>query len=151
MTTTAEQRLEARCENTASPVARALAWDSPSAPDPGASRAVAAILADLGLDDQTIAAAVLHRIPGSFGDDADFVEIITTMLASQRIPARMVHGFPLAGRQRHAEPITWLEVHDGDQWLYFNPATGEENMPDRFLVWWRGNESLVNVEGGRNV
>jgi len=42
-------------------------------------------------------------------------------------------------------------VHDGDQWLYFNPATGESNLPDRFLVWWRGNEPLVNVEGGSNV
>lgn len=24
-------------------------------------------------------------------------------------------------------------------------------MPERFLVWWRGNESLVRVEGGSNV
>ena len=63
----------------------------------------------------------------------------------------MVHGFPLAGRQRSAALVTWLEVHDGDSWLYFNPATGDESLPDRFLVWWRGNESLVNVEGGSNV
>jgi hypothetical protein len=83
--------------------------------------------------------------------EADFVAIATTLLASARIPARMVRGFPLAGRQRNAELVPWLEVHDGDQWLYFNPATGEENLPDRFFVWWRGNESLVNVEGGSNV
>ena len=29
--------------------------------------------------------------------------------------------------------------------------TGEEGLPDRFLVWWRGNEPLVSVEGGSNV
>jgi len=84
-------------------------------------------------------------------DDADFVGIATTLLAAARIPARVVHGFALAGRQRNAVLVPWLEVHDGDQWLYFNPATGEENLPERFFVWWRGNEPLVNVEGGSNV
>ncbi len=83
--------------------------------------------------------------------DSDFVDVVSLLLASARIPARMVHGFPLAGRQRSAEFVSWLEVHDGDNWLYFNPATGEESLPDRFLVWWRGNEPLVNVEGGSNV
>ena len=82
---------------------------------------------------------------------SDFVDVVSLLLASARIPARMVHGFPLAGRQRSAEFVSWLEVHDGDNWLYFNPATGEESLPDRFLVWWRGNEPLVNVEGGSNV
>ena len=81
----------------------------------------------------------------------DLVEVVTTILASARIPARIVHGFPLLGRQRNAEPVAWLEVHDGDEWRYFNPATGEENLPDRFLVWWRGNAPLVSVEGGSNV
>ena len=83
--------------------------------------------------------------------DAEFVGIATTLLASARIPARVIHGFALAGRQRSATLVPWLEVHDGDQWRYFNPATGEESLPERFFVWWRGSEDLVNVEGGSNV
>ncbi len=83
--------------------------------------------------------------------DAEFVGIATMLLASARIPARVVHGFPLAGRQRSASLVPWLEVHDGDQWLYFNPVTGEETLPERFFVWWRGSEDLANVEGGSNV
>lgn len=83
--------------------------------------------------------------------NSGFVDVVSMLLASARIPARMVHGFPLAGRQRSASFVSWLEVHDGDNWLYFNPATGEESLPDRFLVWWRGNEPLVSVEGGSNV
>lgn len=82
---------------------------------------------------------------------AEFVDTVTTVLASARIPARMIHGFQLDGRLRSAEPITWLEVHDGDRWRYFNPLTGDENFPDRFFIWWRGNEPLINVEGGSNV
>ena len=81
----------------------------------------------------------------------EFVDVVTTLLASAHIPSRMVHGFPLAGRQRSAELVTWLEVHDGDRWLYFNPTTGEQSLPKRFLVWWRGNEPLVSVEGGSKV
>ena len=73
------------------------------------------------------------------------------MLAAARIPARMVRGFELSGRQRNADLEPWLEVHDGDRWRFFNPATGEENLPDRFFVWWRGNEQLVNVDGGSDV
>ncbi len=83
--------------------------------------------------------------------DAEFVRAATMLLAAARIPARVVHGFPLAGRQRSATLVSWLEVHDGDRWLYFNPATGEESLPDRFFVWWRGGEPLVSVEGGSSV
>jgi len=85
------------------------------------------------------------------GNDAEFVGIATTLLAAARIPARVVHGFALAGRQRHAELTSWLEVHDGDRWLYFNPATGEQSLPERFFVWWRGNEPLLSLEGGSDV
>jgi len=84
-------------------------------------------------------------------DDADFVNIVTTMLAAALIPARMVRGVELDGRQRHADLVPWLEIYDGDRWRYFNPATGEENLPRRFFVWWRGNEPLISVEGGSNV
>ena len=82
---------------------------------------------------------------------AALVESMTTILAAARIPARMVHGLELQGRMRAAQPVTWLEVHDGERWRYFNPLTGEENLPEHFLVWWRGNEPLINVEGGSNV
>jgi hypothetical protein len=82
---------------------------------------------------------------------AEFVGIATTLLAAARIPARVVQGFALSGRQRHAELTPWLEVHDGDRWLFFNPATGVQSLPDRFFVWWRGNEPLVSVQGGSNV
>ena len=82
---------------------------------------------------------------------AEFVESLTTILASARIPARMVHGLKLEGRQRNAPMLTWLEVHDGDNWRYFDPMTGDESLPDNFLVWWRGNERLINVEGGSDV
>ncbi len=82
---------------------------------------------------------------------AEFVQTMTTILASARIPARMIRGVVLQDRQRRLEPLPWLEIHDGDRWRYFNPNTGEEALPDRYLIWWRGSEPLVRVEGGSNV
>jgi hypothetical protein len=84
-------------------------------------------------------------------NSADFVDRLTTILAFARIPARMIRGIVLQDQQRRIEPLPWLEVHDGDRWIYFNPITGEEGLPDRYLVWWRGNEALVRVDGGSNV
>ena len=82
---------------------------------------------------------------------ADFVQMITTILASARIPARMIRGIVLQDQQRRVEPVPWLEIHDGDRWRYFNPNTGDESLPDRYLIWWRGAGPLVRVEGGSNV
>ena len=82
---------------------------------------------------------------------ADFVQTITTVLASAAIPARVIHGIPLQEQQRQAQPVPWLEIHDGDRWRYFDPDTGAERLPERFLIWWRGSEPLVRVEGGSTV
>ena len=60
-------------------------------------------------------------------------------------------GWSCRGECAPHNRVTWLEVHDGERWRYFNPLTGEENLPEHFLVWWRGNEPLINVEGGSNV
>ena len=128
--------------------------------------AVDVIVADVeeqSADDATFTSELLRRMNdpspnpnvelllSDIGDDADFVDMITTMLAAAHIPARMVRGVELDGRQRHAGLVPWLEIYDGDRWRYFNPATGEEHLPQRFFVWWRGNEPLVTVEGGSNV
>ena len=82
---------------------------------------------------------------------ADFVQTITTVLASEGIPARVVRGISLQERQRSAEAVPWLEIHDGDRWRFFDPETGAEGLPPRFLIWWRGSDPLVKVDGGSNV
>jgi hypothetical protein len=83
---------------------------------------------------------------------ADFVgRTLTTVLAAEGIPARVIRGIPLEEQQREVEPVPWLEIHDGDRWRYFDPSTGAEGLPDRFLVWWRGSGPLVKLDGGSNL
>ena len=74
-----------------------------------------------------------------------------TLLAAARIPARTIRGIYLQDRQRAAEIVPWLEVHDGTRWLYFDPLTGEQGLPDNFLLWWTGDEQLLEVDGGTDV
>jgi hypothetical protein len=95
--------------------------------------------------------ANIELLMADVGSPAEFVETITIVLAAARIPARMIRGIVLQDRQRRADPRPWLEVHDGDRWRYFDPNSGAEGLPERFLMWWRGNEPLVRVEGGNNV
>ncbi len=75
----------------------------------------------------------------------------STLLAGNRVPSRLVRGIQLVDQQRNAVIIPYLEIHDGDRWLYFNPATGEPGLPADFLAWWRGSQPLVHVEGGRST
>lgn len=71
-----------------------------------------------------------------------------TVLAAAQIPARLMRGVNLVDRERQARLLPWLEVHDGDGWLYFDPATGAQGLPENFLTWWRGDEPLYTIDGG---
>jgi len=74
-----------------------------------------------------------------------------TLLAAARIPARTIRGIYLQDRQRSAGIVPWLEVHDGTRWLYFDPLTGNQGLPDNFLLWWAGDDQLLEVDGGSDV
>ena len=71
-----------------------------------------------------------------------------TVLAAAQVPARLMRGVNLVDRERQARLVPWLEVHDGDRWLYFDPATGAQGLPENFLTWWRGDDPLYTMDGG---
>jgi hypothetical protein len=79
---------------------------------------------------------------------ADQARTAQTLLAAARIPARVIRGIYLQGQQRLAKIVPWLEVHDGTRWLYFDPVTGDQGLPDNFLLWWSGQDSLLDLDGG---
>ncbi len=72
------------------------------------------------------------------------------ILAGARIPARVIYGLRLSdGLQNgHLEP--WLEVHNEQRWLAFNPRTGESGFPPDFLAWTIGKRQLLSLTGGDN-
>jgi hypothetical protein len=79
---------------------------------------------------------------------ADRARLATTLLAGAQIPARLAHGVLLRAQTGPVQEEDLLEVHDGVQWLYFNPRTLEQGLPRDFLIWWRGDDRIADIEGG---
>jgi hypothetical protein len=114
-------------------------------------------------DPASFAAELLKRLARPNGDQdvelllgeaplpMDRARTAMTVLAAARIPSRVVRGVPMTSRERRAEIVPWLEVHDGERWRYFDPVTGGEGLPENFLVWWRGEDPMVQVDGGSDT
>lgn len=90
---------------------------------------------------------VLMLLGSGTGITARAVTAITVLAAAQ-IPARLLRGVYLVDREQQARLLPWLEVHDGERWIYFDPATGAQGLPDNFLIWWRGSAPLYTRDGG---
>jgi hypothetical protein len=82
---------------------------------------------------------------------ADRVQLATVFLAGAQIPARIAHGVTLRSAPGPVQTESMLEVHDGVQWLYFDPLTLQQGLPRDFLIWWRGDDPIAEIEGGSNL
>lgn len=114
-------------------------------------------------DPASFTAELLKRLSSPGGDQdvelllgvspssLDRARTAMTVLAAARVPARLMRGVAMAERERHTDILPWLEVHDGERWLYFDPVTGKEGLPPDFLVWWRGEDPLVQLDGGTEL
>lgn len=80
------------------------------------------------------------------GTPAERVAEIRHVLAGARIPSRVVHVLVLQDSTRDTELEPWLEVHNGDGWVAFNPATGASGFPDNVLAWTTGDTALTQAE-----
>lgn len=75
---------------------------------------------------------------------------LVDILASARIPARVVWGIMLEDKVRDGKLMPYVEVHNQRVWLPFDPLTGEKGYPDRFLIWYVGSNPLLQLEGAKN-
>lgn len=64
------------------------------------------------------------------------------------IPARPALGLYLEDARRHQSLTRLVQVYDGEQWVLFNPNTGEQGVPENLLLWHTGGESILDVSGG---
>lgn len=81
-------------------------------------------------------------------DDFGRVQEISNLLSIARIPARVVWFLEMTSIANHAQLQPYLQVHNGNKWLVFNPKTGQRGIPDRFLVWKVGELPVATIEGG---
>lgn len=92
------------------------------------------------------------------GDDhalENRARIVNLLLAAGHIPTEMIHTLALRDNAlvggQQVEPGLWLRSYNGTQWLYFNLEDGRQELPADHIVWWRGEEPLLTLEGGRHA
>lgn len=87
---------------------------------------------------------------GDIHDPAKRVRKIIEVLAGARIPSRIVYTLKLQSGLRHGTLEPWLETHNGQRWLAFNPTTGDSGFPSNVLVWRVGEEPLIELKRGHS-
>ncbi|MHA6194022.1 osmotic stress tolerance membrane protein RloB [Pseudomonas wadenswilerensis] len=77
-------------------------------------------------------------------------KVIDLLLSIAHVPLERVQTIRLVADQPQT-PELWLRSFNGNDWLYFNPDTGEQGLPSDRLLWWTGDDNLVTVDGGKKV
>src|SRR5690606_5527286 len=81
--------------------------------------------------------------------EPNMATLLEKLLNQAGIPARSAMGLYLEDARRHQSLTQMVEVYDGEEWVLFNPATGQQGGPENLLIWHRDNQSLLEVVGGR--
>ncbi|MDP3814329.1 inactive transglutaminase family protein [Pseudomonas sp.] len=87
------------------------------------------------------------------GGDASSInkaKVIELLLSIAHVPMERLHTIRLAADIQQS-PELWVRSFNGENWLYFNPETGEQGLPADRLLWWVGDDNLVNLEGGKHA
>ncbi|MDI2145687.1 MULTISPECIES: inactive transglutaminase family protein [unclassified Pseudomonas] len=77
-------------------------------------------------------------------------KIVELLLSIAHVPVEKVHTIRLVADQPQT-PELWLRSFNGNDWLYFNPETGEQGLPTDRLLWWTGDENLITIDGAKKA
>ncbi|MCY4127192.1 MAG: UUP1 family membrane protein, partial [Pseudomonas sp.] len=77
-------------------------------------------------------------------------QVIDLLLSIAHVPMEKVHTIRLVADTPQT-PELWLRSFNGNDWLYFNPETGEQGLPNDRLLWWTGDDNLITVDGGKRA
>jgi hypothetical protein len=112
-------------------------------------------------DIATFAAAAMRVVGGDESTVRVFVgnrpeplaraELAVMVLHSARIPAQIIQAIRLAEDRRDVPLEYWIMVHNGAEWLYFDPRDGTRGLPANLLVWAWDAEPVLEVDGSRSA
>lgn len=79
---------------------------------------------------------------------AERARFFASLLATRKIPARVLYGFTLTDAHVNHLPLrSLLAVHNGTNWTFIDPLTGAEGWPRDFFLWHSGERPLLLVDG----
>ncbi|WNF48662.1 inactive transglutaminase family protein [Pseudomonas sp. SG20056] len=126
-----------------------------------AAEALLAPIRQHSADVETFISETIKRVNNSNDDNVKLLlggdastpnkaKVIELLLSIAHVPMERVHTIRLAADIQQ-NPELWLRSFNGENWLYFNPESGEQGLPVDRLVWWIGDDSLVTLEGGKQA
>jgi len=114
-------------------------------------------------DARTLAPLIVKRLQEAHPDDeASFllgrqpsnrrlVAVAVKLLQFSGVPARTVNGIALEPERRDARIVQWLEYFADGRWHAAHTLASAREAPRTYLAWWRGDEPLVTLTGGRQL
>lgn len=78
---------------------------------------------------------------------SQWVQRITSILASARIPTRQINLLKLKDGLTHGQLTPWFQVNTGKEWVTFDPYTGNQGLPEKAVVWYTGDAPLLKING----
>ncbi len=125
-----------------------------------AATAILKDIRDQSADIETFTAATIKLVNQDKNTNLDILldrklsrmsraKVIIELLSMANIHARVVQGINLEASSTQTSLIPWLMVHDGKQWLYFNPETAEKTLPNNFLIWSYNAKPIITVKGAK--
>lgn len=80
----------------------------------------------------------------------EMVAVIGELLNIKGIPNRVLRGFKLEENRKSVNSDIMLEAYMDNLWKVYSISTGEKGLPENFVVFQRGGNALIDVEGGDN-
>ncbi|KAB5626988.1 inactive transglutaminase family protein [Pseudomonas sp. MH2] len=130
-------------------------------PEKIAAEALMAPIRQHSADVETFVSETIKRVNNPNDDNAKLLlagdnspmkkaQVIDLLLSIAHVPMEKVHTIRLVADTPQS-PELWLRSFNGNAWLYFNPETGEQGLPNDRLLWWTGDENLITVDGGKKA
>lgn len=130
-------------------------------PEKIAAEALMAPIRQHSADVETFVSETIKRVNNPNDDNAKLLlagdssplkkaQVIDLLLSIAHVPMEKVHTVRLVADTPQS-PELWLRSFNGNDWLYFNPETGEQGLPTDRLLWWTGDDNLITVDGGKKA
>lgn len=75
---------------------------------------------------------------------------VKTLLSLKNIPSRISRGIKLVEDRKSFSADLMIEAYLGKKWRTYNIKDASQGVPSNFILFQRGGDSLIDVEGGED-
>lgn len=90
-------------------------------------------------------------VKGLANSEIEIANLLIKLLSVAHIPTRKAWVINLNDATNNVQPQVLIQTYNGDEWLTFNPNSGDIGIPEKHLVWKVGNEPFFEIENGDNI